>query len=563
MQIGIKLCALGALFTAACGTVQNPTVADDTAIGDAGGDAGGDDSPPDAGAPQPDAECAIATDCAAGQSCTAGACVTPPPECVRDADCGAGKQCDAGSCVAECAIDTDCAAGNSCNAGACIAIPLAIQIVPTTIRDERGDTITFTQGEPKHVHAGATVTLGSGTVCPDVFKYGYLLGTAAPVFGSQTTANPLTFRFRANLSAFGDFRVRTASAVILDWTSATTTGSDFVADLRRDGAQRIAELGTTDGDYFIDLRVRDLTREITATACWKHHPLAAPLEMLGLVASTTVGSLSTFTLPADSPLSQLFSGGQPIPIQVFEGRVRQGTAEAVTVKLTIPLPQATFTKLAVDDLATSVVATSIPCGTACGLVFNCVPQPATDPRCTTGAVADPADLTVTGSLVRGTWTATVLEGGQPAGECTVAGLDVTCNLSGRAAGSPARELTVEVFGTDLDDLRPADGPVGEKVFQGVGYTGLAPVTIAQRCTSMARGTQAPDGQRPLTCTQLTTFSEIVALDSLRVSFAPVTFAASTSVPGGLLSIPPYAPNGIPGAAFVWNAGDDDLPGPSH
>ena len=116
--------------------------------------------------------CSTAAECATGQSCTSGACGTPPPECAHDADCGAGKQCDAGSCVAECAIDTDCAAGNRCNAGACVASPLAIQIVPTTIRDERGDTITFTQGEPKHVHAGVTVTLGSGTVCPDVFKYG-------------------------------------------------------------------------------------------------------------------------------------------------------------------------------------------------------------------------------------------------------------------------------------------------------------------------------------------------------------------------------------------------------
>jgi hypothetical protein len=71
---------------------------------------------------------------------------------------------------------------------------LGVEIVDTTIHDERGDTIDFATGEPNHTHAGAPITLGA-TGCPAVFKYGYLLDPTRP-FGKESTPNPIAWKFR-------------------------------------------------------------------------------------------------------------------------------------------------------------------------------------------------------------------------------------------------------------------------------------------------------------------------------------------------------------------------------
>jgi len=507
------------------------------------------------------AECAVDADCAGGSICDSGACVEPPPECAADTDCPTHEVCAGGSCIAECAVDTDCATGERCDAGACVAIDLTIEVVPTQIHDERADVVTFAGGEPHHVHAGPTVSLG-GAGCPDVFKYAYLLSAAAPVFGTENAPDPLTFRFRSNLTATGDFRVRTTAGVILDWTPAATIGGAFVADLRRDGAQRIPELASVSGDYFIDLRVHDATRAAETTACFRHHPLAAPVELGGLTAATSPGSLSTLSLPADSPISQLFGGPA---IRVFEGTIVEGTAEATIVKIQIPIPQATFDMLAVDDLDTTSSPASIACGTVCSnLVFNCVPTPPTDPRCTALAPLDPTDTPATGTLTKGSWTAAVLDdSGQPAGDCTVTGLTVTCSLDGRFPNTPARTLHVAVSAAGLDDLRPAAGTISETGFDGVVYTGLPATPVSTRCTTFVLGTASSTGARPKTCTAIDNAFRIVGLDRLRVDFAPVTATVSSAIPGTPLQSVPYLPGGVPGAGFAWDAGNDDLPGPGH
>lgn len=70
--------------------------------------------------------CTSNAQCAAGQVCVSGQCVTPPPACVVDADCAAGQVCQAGTCVAAptaCVVDADCARGEVCQAGACVTAP--------------------------------------------------------------------------------------------------------------------------------------------------------------------------------------------------------------------------------------------------------------------------------------------------------------------------------------------------------------------------------------------------------------------------------------------------------
>src|SRR5688500_7834244 len=96
-----------------------------------------------------------------------------------------------------CAADAECGEGEPCNpeAAKCEALPdgLAIQLIPTTFYDERGDHIAFSTGEPVHTHAGEAVTLG-GADCPAVYKYSYLLGPVTPPYGKEATSNPIAWR---------------------------------------------------------------------------------------------------------------------------------------------------------------------------------------------------------------------------------------------------------------------------------------------------------------------------------------------------------------------------------
>jgi Cys-rich repeat protein len=77
--------------------------------------------------------CASNADCAAGQLCASGTCVSPPVGCTTDADCAsgqvcaggvcvAGSSCDGGACVPSgCVSNADCAANESCVRNTCIA----------------------------------------------------------------------------------------------------------------------------------------------------------------------------------------------------------------------------------------------------------------------------------------------------------------------------------------------------------------------------------------------------------------------------------------------------------
>jgi hypothetical protein len=86
------------------------------------------------------AQCALDSDCGAGQICKEGVCVLGAPlsggrgvlECVLNSDCGAGQICKEGVCVLgglssplpagavpECALDAECGAGEICVAGIC------------------------------------------------------------------------------------------------------------------------------------------------------------------------------------------------------------------------------------------------------------------------------------------------------------------------------------------------------------------------------------------------------------------------------------------------------------
>ena len=82
----------------------------------------------------------------------------------------------------------------------------SIAVISASVKDERGDAISFASGKPIHTHAGPVVDLG-GIGCPDVYLYPYLLEAAAPPWGGETSANPLAWRL-AITGGTAQYRVR-------------------------------------------------------------------------------------------------------------------------------------------------------------------------------------------------------------------------------------------------------------------------------------------------------------------------------------------------------------------
>jgi hypothetical protein len=414
------------------------------------------------------------------------------------------------------------------------------------------------------------VTLGAAG-CPAVGKYAYLLDPNGPAFGNELQSNPLAWQFSVagGVPASTDFRVRTATATELDWTPALGADGAYTVSLYRSGAQAIAALGSTTGQFFIDFRVRDAEmRETIVTGCWEHHPLAAPLSYGHLAASTDSDALEHFTLAANSPVSQLIDGSGGVKVMSTE--IVHGTAESVELELTLPVPTGMYTKSVVNDLIGAQTTQNIACGNTCQPSSNgCVPDPASDPRCSQATPADPTDPVTTAALQPGLWTLHVVDKatGLPASGCSTTGLVVHCSLQPRGPLNPAaRHLIVQLFAQAHTELAPGSGTISEFTFQGLTYTGvdinLTPKKF--RCETLVTAPPTQEGELFRTCTKFTTFSTLVALDSLKINFDGAPLGVKTGFASGALAAPANVPGGtVAGTAFTWDSGNDDLPGTQH
>lgn len=451
------------------------------------------------------------------------------------------------------------------------------RVVDSSVRDERGDEITFVAANgPQHVHSGEPIAL-TGSGCPDVFKYAYLMDAMAPAFGSENAANPIHWRFSASGSAITtDYRIRSESATVLDWTPlAANAGGNFEIDVLRSGPSGVVELASIGGRYFVDFRARDdRQREAIATGCWNHHPLAAPIEVRGMIQAATADAVGGFSLAANSPISPLLKPSAGVP--VFESRVIHSVAEPVKLRLEVREPTGTYKKLAITDMVPeSTQSVLIGCGTICRPNSACTPEPETDERCKASNPFDPFDTAEAGELSAGGWTVRVLDTrtNQIATDCAVTGLTVECALAPRRIGGAPTTLAIQLLANNHRELGPSATSVdllGEHALQGLTYTGLPILERKFRCDSKVTSPFDEFGEAFRTCRTLTTFAKLVALDSLAVTWqAPVVAPVETAVlgvgplPSSALEPPAYITGPIRGSDFVWNAGNDELPGPAH
>ena len=420
------------------------------------------------------------------------------------------------------------------------------------VHDERGDQIDFSTGEAVHTHAGTAIDL-AGTGCPAIYKYAYLMDDSAPVYGREAAPNPLAWQIKVSDATPIDgmdsaYRVRDASGrVLYDWTSIAPDGTGvYAVTLYRN---KIPQLGTQTGQMHVDVRFRDaFGNESTTSACWENHPMAAPLE----IGAMATGELFGWTLPADSPVSDLLNGNGAV---VYSQRIVQHAAEPITIDISTPAPTVHYTMTAVDDIvADTPVAVTIGCSGA------------TDPACNTTPPADPADKVDSGSVQPEWFTGVVDEvTGQRLPVCFGIGFGVTCTIPARSASEAPHAYRIEVALSSQGELTPPgtvfdSSAYSEYTFLGLTYTGLAPSALYTKCSTMRA--RPINGVTVYNCIAQTTYPEIRALDKATLAFPAMTEAFKTSpTANGTLEPVAYAGTALTIAAKTWNAGDDDLPGP--
>lgn len=412
----------------------------------------------------------------------------------------------------------------------------SITVIAAHLADERGDAISFASGEPIHTHAGPMIDLG-GSGCPDVYIYPYLHDATAPAWGGETAPNPLAWQL-AIAGATGTYQVRADDGTLL--VDSTPIAGDTIV-LRRTA---IPKLGTREGGMLLEVTAGAAHR----TFCWKHHPLAAPVELLPIAqAAAEDVPLWAMSLPGDSPLSELLQAQATVPA-VIEQRVVQHTGEPIALAIALAPPTGHFTKTIASWYAKTAGGT-LDCGTS--------EQPSDDPRCASHALTSTTTPSA-GVLASGAWHLHVVDEATGSQVCAPSGLEATCLLPPRAAGAPPHAYRVVGSVDALADLWPAvAGPFAEYSVLGRSYTGLAPVTVS-RCD--ARSVTTVGLTQHYACAY-STYAHLIALDAATLAFDPFALAYQASPGQGVpLAALPYAPAPQTSGALTWSAGVEVLPG---
>ena len=430
----------------------------------------------------------------------------------------------------------------------------AITLQPSKLRDERGDTVDFSSGEPVHVHAGAEIDL-AGAPCPAVYKYGYLMDASAPQYGSAATPNPLAWKLTIADTKLDPtskaFRVRTdANQTMINWTpmpAPDAVGVHRIELTRSGGAYPIAALGTRSGRFYIDVRARDWNGlEANASYCFDHHPLAAPVAVQPLHGA----ELFSMSFAGDSAFSKFLNldGSRG---DVITQTIVQHVAEPVTIEWSATGGALQYSKTFLYDYVIDYIFQPINC-----------PTGTTDSRCR--VFTDPAHTaptTETGSVtpaykvvVRDGVTGDVIHASTNA--------QIVFQLPGRGTSEAAHPYVITLTSGGWADIRPPDlftylgETVGEFTLLGKKFTGVAPfASPGVSCSQILNTGYGPQ------CLYLEQHYRISALDRVTLSVAPFTATVKTGANSSALSAAPYiAATALTSGTLAWDSGDDDLPG---
>ncbi|HET9988801.1 MAG TPA: hypothetical protein VFQ65_09775, partial [Kofleriaceae bacterium] len=392
--------------------------------------------------------------------------------------------------------------------------------------------------------------------CPAVYKYAYLTSAQSPTFGHETQTNPLAWHIDPGIADLDSssvaYRVRAESGgVILAWTPvAADAHGIFNIALYRDGNAAVPILGTQVGTYYLDTRYRTTGGvETVKSACWQHHPLAAPIDF----AAAGKDALFQMTFAAQSPISQVLLPAPGTGVPVVNVPFVQQTAEATKLEIRMPaIPTGTGTKELVDEYALHFqIAVSQSCGTTpCAGV--------TSSRSTSSApISGQWQLLVTDDVTGNKICLTSVTGSAPL-ECTIParstteaphGYHLVLDLSAETSiAPPTPQLAANSY---FDYTVALLVPAIQTTWITAGLQADLPQGCSKQMRNIATGVY--------TCSEMTTYNHYVALnqaklqfDSIQLSFAARAGDATTELPLG------YVPAGAKQFTGMWNAGNDGL-----
>ncbi len=416
-----------------------------------------------------------------------------------------------------------------------------VMLLPSSVRDERGDTIDFASGQPVHTHAGAEVAL-TASGCAAVYKYGYLMDATVP-FGEETAANPLAWNFTitdADLDeAASAFRIRTdGGAVLVDWTRLPAPDGGGVRTLeitRGGGGAAVPLLATRSGAFLVDVRARDRSGNETASSwCWDHHALQAPVS----VSPFEAAEIAQWSFANRAPVSRLLRGTQATRMRTQS--IVQYTAEPIELAWAGGGPRLHYTNVWLRDHVVESYDTPAPC-TSAPCPGNVPPAVFTTRIHGDGIVRAPLGL----ALIDDTTGATI---------ASSATLDLTAVVPARAPGAPPRRYTLVLSLGAVADLGVIDGSgaYGEYSHTTQHYTGRPMRVVTDICAADGTG-----------CTFYVRYSLVEALERLAFeidtfSLVPMAKASQTAA-----YAMPHVPSAEMSLSLRWSSFDADIPGDRH
>jgi hypothetical protein len=246
--------------------------------------------------------------------------------------------------------------------------PPSILVATSPVNDEILSMFSFEDGPQGsfalHQPAGTPVDLSGMGACSTLHKYAHLLYAPKPdgthgVLGSAGPLNPIALNVVVADDGVGvapgsaQYRVLfnngTTLVEILPWTampagSGGGTGpTSYTIPLYVDGSHPIPQLGTTNGEYHVELRATDqLGRAATASRCWNHTILAPPLDLTAGVGDQATGfQLALFSTKLDpgpgefGDFAEKFLNPSPAGAAVWRARFKNYLGVSVFVKVQI------------------------------------------------------------------------------------------------------------------------------------------------------------------------------------------------------------------------------------
>ena len=272
--------------------------------------------------------------------------------------------------------------------------PPSVVVAPSLVSNESFSTFQFVDdvfgSRAVHTTHGTPVDLSTESPCPQIAKHVHLLSQPGPgnthtVLGSDGDLNPLAFNVVLSDDGVGiqpgtaQYRVGIPAINFLTgWTpmppgSVNGSTTNITLPLYRDGATGIPTLGTTNGEYHIELRATDRFGRTTTTArCWTHVILAPPLSPTtqsgekgegfprALFSTSLTGGPGRFTDFAEKFLNDNAEGAA-----LWRWRVKNYLGEPVyvTVKITQGVQAQVTREFAIRNTLINPRIASSSCGT--------------------------------------------------------------------------------------------------------------------------------------------------------------------------------------------------------